>query len=52
MTGEHTGVVLPAADEGAVGISVSGGLATVDMKDLAAELGIHPGSPPGVLDSH
>jgi len=30
-------------------ISVSGGLVTVDVKDLAGDLGIHPGSPPDVL---
>jgi len=35
-----------------VGISVSGGPSTVDVTDLAAELGIHSGSPPAVLGSH
>jgi hypothetical protein len=29
---------------------MSGGLATVDVKDFAGDLGIHSDSPPGVLD--
>jgi hypothetical protein len=29
---------------------MSGGLATADVKDLAGDLGIHSGSPPGVVD--
>ena len=32
------------------GISVSGGLATVDVRDFAGDLGIHPDSSPDVLD--
>jgi len=33
-----------------VGISVSGGLATVDVMDFAGDLGIHPDSSAAVLD--
>ena len=29
---------------------VSGGLAAVDVRDFAGDLGIHPDSPAGVLD--
>jgi hypothetical protein len=35
-----------------VGISVSGGPSIVGVTDLAAELGVHSGSPPAVLGSH
>jgi hypothetical protein len=32
------------------GNSVAGGLATADVNNLAGDLGIHPDSPPDVVD--
>ncbi|MGA8297517.1 MAG: hypothetical protein WB770_10775 [Acidimicrobiales bacterium] len=50
--GERLFIDVLEATGDVVGISVSGGPSTVDVTDLAAELGIHSGSPPAVLDSH
>ena len=43
---------LRAQKRPAGGIQCPGGPSPIDVTDLAAELGIHSGSPPAVLDSH